>query len=135
MPSVCQTAQLEACSLVRSVLSVVLTRIILLGAFDARRDISLLLDAGASGGRTFPGGNFAREFSYLAKQASLLQGPDTSGPRRHIASKLDRAIRSVVKARLCPGVRFSQERLPRPRLRRTIEEARCATRRCLRSRR
>ena len=111
MPSGCQTAQPEAYSPIRSVFSVVLIRIILFGSFDRRRDISFLLDAGATSGRAFPGGDFAREFSDLAQQAGLLQGADTSGPRRHVASKLNRAIRSVVKTRLCRGIPFSQERL------------------------
>lgn len=111
MPSGCQTAQPEAYSPIRSIFSVVLTHIILFRLFDARRDISFLLDAGASSGRAFPGGDFAREFSYLAQQAGLLQGADTSGPRRHVASKLNRAIGSVVKTRLCLRIYFSQERL------------------------
>src|SRR5579863_1386970 len=83
----------------------------LFGSFDARRDISFLLDAGDSSGRVFPGGDFAREFSDLAQQARLLQSPNTFGPRRHIARKLNRAIRSVVKIRLCLRIFFSQERL------------------------
>jgi hypothetical protein len=110
MPSAWR-AQSETNSAVWSVFRLVLTRLILFGSFDRRRDISFLLDAAASSGGAFPGCDFACEFSYQTKQACLLQGPDPSGSRRHIASKLNRAICRLVKIRLCRGIPYSQERL------------------------